>query len=111
MNEPPPTPVPSKTGIPALTRLHDAILDLCGHRDGAEATADGSADNDLAHERTDAIMQFIIVASTHPNPHKLLTPTTQLINPPIYTSRRGHLRTSGWTRTRQHEPHETNTTP
>lgn len=39
--------------------LYDMVLDRVGYRDGAETTADGSADNDLAHERAHAVMRFI----------------------------------------------------
>jgi siroheme synthase (precorrin-2 oxidase/ferrochelatase) len=31
--------------------------ELCGFVDGGEVTADGSANNDLAHERADAVMK------------------------------------------------------
>lgn len=39
--------------------LYDALLDRCGFEDGAELTSDGLADNDLAHERADAVMAFL----------------------------------------------------
>lgn len=35
------------------------LLDLCGFVDGGEVSADGSADNDLAHERREAAEQLI----------------------------------------------------
>lgn len=46
----------------ALKReIRDRVLELCGFTDGGEVTADGSAGNDLAGERADAIMKIIEV--------------------------------------------------
>jgi hypothetical protein len=39
--------------------IRDRLLDLCGFMDGGEVTAEGSASNDLAHERADVIMRMI----------------------------------------------------
>lgn len=36
--------------------IRGRVLKLCGFEDGGEVTADGSASNDLAHERADALM-------------------------------------------------------
>jgi hypothetical protein len=57
-------------------QLRDLVLERCGFRDGAEVTADGSADNDLAHERADAVMRFIERVSRHVFPDALLEQTT-----------------------------------
>lgn len=37
-------------------RLSQVVAEYCGYVDGAETTADGSADNDLAMERTEALL-------------------------------------------------------
>lgn len=41
--------------------IRDQVLELCGYVDGGEVTYDGSAGNDLAGERADAIMKIIDV--------------------------------------------------
>lgn len=41
--------------------IYDRVLTLCGFTDGGEVTADGSADNDLAHERAGAVAKIIDV--------------------------------------------------
>lgn len=48
------------------------LLKLCGWRDGAETTAEGSMQNDLAAERVDAILTFVGLAKAHSVPRKLL---------------------------------------
>jgi hypothetical protein len=52
--------------------IRDRVAVLCGYVDGAEVTADGSADNDLALERADAVMAFLDLARGHMLPRKLL---------------------------------------
>lgn len=52
--------------------LKDLVLAECGYRDGAETSAYGSADNDLAQERADAVMNFLELAKEHSLPNKLL---------------------------------------
>lgn len=52
--------------------IRDAVLTYCGFEDAAEVTADGSADNDLAQERADAVMTFLDLVRRHPLPNKLL---------------------------------------
>jgi hypothetical protein len=41
------------------TEIEELVLDYCGYVDGAELSAHGSADNDLAHERAGAAMAFL----------------------------------------------------
>lgn len=55
-----------------VQRLRDALAPLMGWRDGAETTADGSADNDLAAERVEAVLTFAFLAQHHTLPRKLL---------------------------------------
>lgn len=55
-----------------LGEARDSLLELCGFRAGAETTADGSAQNDLASERVEAIMVFVGLAKAHSLPRKLL---------------------------------------
>jgi hypothetical protein len=52
--------------------VRDRVLELCGWEDGAETTASGSQDNDLAAERADAVMAFLGLARGHSLPNKLL---------------------------------------
>lgn len=52
--------VPFETREERLKReIRDRVLELCGFEDGGEVTADGSASNDLAHERADVIMNML----------------------------------------------------
>lgn len=55
-----------------LREVRDRVLELCGWEDGAETTAGGSQDNDLAAERADAVMAFLGLARGHSLPNKLL---------------------------------------
>jgi hypothetical protein len=56
--------------------IADRLWELCGGSGGAEVTADGSADNDLAGERAEAIMKIIDVvkASNWPKGYVPLEP-------------------------------------
>lgn len=67
-----PLTVKAKLHHALKVRVRDDLLTLCGFEDGAETTAYGSADNDLAHERADAIMTFLALAQRHSLPAKLL---------------------------------------
>lgn len=67
-----PLTVKAKLHHALKVRVRDDLLTLCGFEDGAETTAYGSADNDLAHERADAIMTFLAIAQRHSLPGKLL---------------------------------------
>jgi hypothetical protein len=53
--------------------LYNVLLDRCGFQDGGEATSDGSASNDLAHERASAVMRFVESARGHMYPADLLS--------------------------------------
>jgi len=55
-------------------RFIDQLIDLMGYQEGAESTADGSASNDLATERADAVVEFMRRAEHHSLPNKLLNP-------------------------------------
>lgn len=63
-------------------KLYEMVLDRVGYHDGAETTAGGSADNDLAHERAQAVMQFIELAASSTLPGNLLT-----VRGPVYRER------------------------
>jgi hypothetical protein len=52
--------------------LHAALLVRCGFKYGAEESAGGSADNDLAHERAETVLEFLEFAAKSPLPRKLL---------------------------------------
>lgn len=52
---------PEERGSRLKREIYDRVLTLCGYEDGAEVTYDGSAGNDLAGERADAIMKIIDV--------------------------------------------------
>jgi hypothetical protein len=54
--------------------IRDRVLDLCGFVDGGEVTADGSADNDLAHERADAVMDMLEKVRGHGFPQAVAPP-------------------------------------
>jgi hypothetical protein len=58
------------------TAFYHAILDRVGFRDGAEVTAGGSADNDLAHERAQAVLAFLDHVARHFHPEALLPKPT-----------------------------------
>jgi hypothetical protein len=49
-----------------------AALHLCGYRDGAETTADGSADNDLAQDRADVVMTVLSMVKTASLPEEFI---------------------------------------
>lgn len=52
--------------------VYSTLLDLCGFVEDGELSAAGSADNDLAAERADAVMEFISLAKGSMLPRKLL---------------------------------------
>lgn len=52
--------------------LYLAILERVGYNEGAEVHADGSASNDLAHERATAVTEFIRRVKDSSLPRKLL---------------------------------------
>lgn len=53
------------------------VLTYCGYRDGAETSADGSADNDLACERADAAHDFLRLVRNHSLPSVLMKRLTE----------------------------------
>ena len=55
-------------------RIRDDVLTYCGFVDGGEVTADGSADNDLAHERADAVMDMLAKVDGHSYPAAVVPP-------------------------------------
>lgn len=67
--------VPFETREEQLKReIRDRVLDLCGFADGGEVTADGSANNDLAHERADAVMDMLEKVRRHGFPQAVAPP-------------------------------------
>lgn len=54
------------------SQFYSALLDRVGFVDGAETSADGSAQNDLAAVRADAVMEFIALARKSTLPRKLI---------------------------------------
>ena len=54
--------------------IRERVLELCGFMDGGETTFDGSMINDLAHERTDAIMDTLEQMRGHGFPQALTPP-------------------------------------
>jgi hypothetical protein len=54
--------------------IRDRVLDLCGFVAGDEVTAGGSADNDLAHERADAVMNMLDQVRRHSFPAAVAPP-------------------------------------
>jgi hypothetical protein len=67
--------------------LYHAILTRVGYRDGAETTPEGSADNDLAHERAHAVMQFLELAAGSTLPGKLLPLSGDTARDGVYRER------------------------
>lgn len=67
-------PPPAAVGPNAMSDrdFYSALLDRLGFIDGAEVTADGSADNDLAAERAKAVLRFIALARQSAWPEGLL---------------------------------------
>lgn len=51
------------------------LLDRIGYVDGAETSADGSADNDLAHERAQAVLKFIELVKNSSVPESFIPET------------------------------------
>lgn len=54
----------------------DALLNRCGFIDGAEVTADGSAANDLAHERREVVVKLIDMVRRSSWPEGILNAAT-----------------------------------
>lgn len=67
--------------------LYEAVLDRVGYHDGAETTPEGSADNDLAHERAQAVMRFVDLAAGSTLPGKLLPPPGDTTRDGVYRER------------------------
>lgn len=67
--------------------LYEMVLDRVGYHDGAETTSEGSADNDLAHERAQAVMRFIDLAAGSTLPGKLLPPSGDATRDGVYRER------------------------
>lgn len=55
-----------------ISKINLDLLEYCGYVEGAEVHADGSADNDLALDRADAVLDFLKRAKRHSNPRSLL---------------------------------------
>lgn len=54
------------------TALHRALLERCGYVEGDELSSEGSAQNDLADERVQVIMEFLDLVQGSTLPRKLL---------------------------------------
>lgn len=59
-------------GINRLNDFYEMLLEQVGYVDGAETSADGSADNDLAHVRAQTVLKFIELVKGHSTPEDLL---------------------------------------
>lgn len=60
------------SGVEQLNDFYDMLLEQVGYVDGAETSANGSADNDLAHARAQAVLKFIKLIKGHSIPEALL---------------------------------------
>jgi len=80
--------------------FYSALLDRVGFVDGAEVTADGSAHNDLAHERAQEVLAFISEAAHSAWPEELRRTATHPADLPaprparrVQTHQRNHVAT------------------
>jgi hypothetical protein len=74
-------PVEDMTATQRSALLNDLLLDALGYVNGAETSADGSASNDLAHDRFEVALAFVQLIRQASWPEGYLKAARQYSNP------------------------------